>query len=114
VKRRLADPGITIDLISESDDPVVTSPDAPLFRNLEAAIKQRHSDAVVTPILIPYGTDSNAFRPKGVKSFGIFAGILPAEVAASMHSDGEHMPLDAVREGAEVLFEALRQTLSRR
>ena len=112
VKRRLGDPAIAVELISESDDPVVTSPDAPLFRNLEAAIKRRHTDAIVTPLIIPYGTDSNAFRPKGVKSFGIFPAILSADVAASMHSDAEHMPLAAVTEGAQILFDALRQTLA--
>ena len=113
VKRRLGDPGIAIELINESDDPVVTSPDAPLFRNLEAAIKRRHDDAIVTPMLIPYGTDSNAFRPKGVNSFGIFPAILSGETVASMHGDGERVPLDGVREAAQVLFEALRDTLAK-
>jgi acetylornithine deacetylase/succinyl-diaminopimelate desuccinylase-like protein len=92
---------------------VVTSPDAPLFRNLEAAIKRRHSDAIVTPMLIPYGTDSNAFRPKGVNSFGIFPAILSGDTVASMHGDGERVPLDGVNEAAHVLFEALRDTLAR-
>jgi acetylornithine deacetylase/succinyl-diaminopimelate desuccinylase-like protein len=114
VKRRLGDPGIAIELINESDDPVVTSPDAPLFRNLEAAIKRRHDDAIVTPMLIPYGTDSNAFRPKGVNSFGIFPAILSGDTVASMHGDGERVPLDGVREAAQVLFEALRDTLAPR
>src|SRR3954469_10150200 len=66
VARRLGDPGIKIELINESDDPVVTSQDAPLYRQLEAAITRRHPEAIVTPMLISYGTDSNAFRPKGV------------------------------------------------
>jgi acetylornithine deacetylase/succinyl-diaminopimelate desuccinylase-like protein len=114
VKRRLGDPGIAIELINESDDPVVTSTDAPLFRNLEAAIKRRHNDAIVTPMLIPYGTDSNAFRPKGVNSFGIFPAILSGDTVASMHGDGERVPLDGVSEAAQVLFEALRDTLGRR
>jgi acetylornithine deacetylase/succinyl-diaminopimelate desuccinylase-like protein len=113
VKRRLGDPGIAIELINESDDPVVTSPDAPLFRNLEAAIKRRHSEAIVTPMLIPYGTDSNAFRPRGVKSFGIFPAILSGDTVASMHGDGERVPLDGVSEAVQVLFEALRDTLAR-
>jgi acetylornithine deacetylase/succinyl-diaminopimelate desuccinylase-like protein len=113
VRRRLGDPSIGIELISESDDPVVTTPDSPLFRNLEAAIRRRHPDAVVTPLLIPYGTDSNAFRPRGVKSYGIFPAILSAEIAASMHSDNERMPLDGVAEAAQVFFEALRDTLAR-
>ena len=113
VARRLGDPRIKIELINESDDPVVTSHDAPLYRNIEAAIKRRHPEAVVTPILIPYGTDSNAFRPKGVKAFGIFPALLPADVVASMHGDGEHVSLASVREGAQVFFEALRDTLAK-
>jgi acetylornithine deacetylase/succinyl-diaminopimelate desuccinylase-like protein len=114
VRRRLGDPSIAIELINESDDPIVTSPDAPLFRNLEAAIKQRHQDATVTPILIPYGTDSNAFRPRGVKSFGLFPAILSAETVASMHGDAERVPLDGVREASQILFDALRATLAPR
>jgi acetylornithine deacetylase/succinyl-diaminopimelate desuccinylase-like protein len=111
IARRLGDPGIKIELINESDDPVVTSQDAPLYRNIEAAIKRAHPEATVTPILIPYGTDSNAFRPRGVKSYGIFPALLPADVVASMHGDGEHISLAAVREGAQLFFEALRDTL---
>jgi len=113
VRRRLGDPAIAIELINESDDPVVTSHDTPLYRSLEAAIKRRHADAIVTPMLIPYGTDSNAFRPKGVKSYGVFPAILSAGTVASMHGDGERVPLDGVREAAEVFFEALRDTLAR-
>jgi acetylornithine deacetylase/succinyl-diaminopimelate desuccinylase-like protein len=113
VKRRLGDPAIAIELINESDDPVVTSHDAPLYRHLEAAITRLHPEAIVTPMLIPYGTDSNAFRPKGVKSYGIFPALLPADVVASMHGDGEHVSLASVREGTQVLFEALRDTLAK-
>jgi acetylornithine deacetylase/succinyl-diaminopimelate desuccinylase-like protein len=113
VRRRLGDPGSAIELINESDDPVVTSQDSPLYRNIENAIKRQHPEAVVTPILIPYGTDSNAFRPRGVKSYGVFPALLPADVVSSMHGDGEHVSLASVREGAQVLFEALRETLTK-
>src|SRR5438552_3567591 len=110
IKRRLGDPSIAIELINESDDPIVTTPDSPLFRNIEAAITRRHPDAVVSPILIPYGTDSNAFRPKGVKSYGLFPAILSADTVASMHGDAERVPLGGVAEAAQVFFEALRDT----
>ena len=112
VKRRLGDPEIKIELINESDDPIVTPQDTPLYRHLEAAIKRRHPDAVVTPMLIPYGTDSNAFRPKGVKSYGLFPAILSSETVASMHGDGERVPLDGISEAAQLFFEALRDTLA--
>jgi acetylornithine deacetylase/succinyl-diaminopimelate desuccinylase-like protein len=113
VRRRLGDPSLTLELVNESDDPVVTSPDTVLYRNLEAAITRRHPDAVVTPMLIPYGTDSNAFRPRGVNSYGIFPAILSAEIVGSMHGDGERVPLDGIREAAQVFFEALRDTLAK-
>jgi acetylornithine deacetylase/succinyl-diaminopimelate desuccinylase-like protein len=113
VRRRLGDPSLTLELVNESDDPVVTSSDTVLYRNLEAAITRRHPDAVVTPMLIPYGTDSNAFRPKGVNSYGIFPAILSAEIVGSMHGDGERVPLDGIREAAQVFFETLRDTLAK-
>jgi acetylornithine deacetylase/succinyl-diaminopimelate desuccinylase-like protein len=109
IEARLADPSLKIELISESDDPVVSPTDTPFYRSLEAAIKRQHPDAIVTPILIPYGTDSNAFRPKGVKSYGLFPAILSSAIVGSMHGDGEHVPLDGVREAAQVFFEAIRE-----
>jgi acetylornithine deacetylase/succinyl-diaminopimelate desuccinylase-like protein len=112
VKQKLGDPSLKVELVSESDDPVVTPIDTPLYRNLEAAITRLHPEAIVTPILIPYGTDSNAFRPHGVKSYGIFPAILSADIVASMHSDGEHVPLAGVQEAAQVFFEALKATLA--
>jgi acetylornithine deacetylase/succinyl-diaminopimelate desuccinylase-like protein len=113
IKRRLGDPALKIELVNESDDPVVTPHDTPLYRSLEAALKRRHPDAVVTPMLIPYGTDSNAFRPKGVRSYGIFPAILSADTVSSMHGDAERAPLDGIREAAQVFFEALRETLAK-
>jgi acetylornithine deacetylase/succinyl-diaminopimelate desuccinylase-like protein len=113
VRRRLADPSLKIDVINQGDDPIVTSSDTPLYRRLEAAIKRQHPDAIVTPMLVPYTTDSNAFRPKGVKSYGVFPAILSADTVASMHGDGEHVPLDGVRDAAQVFFEALRETVAK-
>ena len=50
---------------------------------------------------------------RGVKSYGIFPAVIPADVAASMHGDAEHVPLAAIVEACQVLFEALRDTLAR-
>jgi acetylornithine deacetylase/succinyl-diaminopimelate desuccinylase-like protein len=113
VARRLGDPSLKIDVINEGDDPIVTSSDTPLYRRIEAAIKRQHPDAILTPMLVPYTTDSNAFRPKGVKSYGVFPAILSADTVASMHGDGERVPLDGVREAAQVFFETLRDAAAK-
>ncbi len=111
IRRRLADPGITIEITYESEDPVVTPTDTPLYEALEAAVLRDDPSAVVTPILIPYGTDSNAYRPRGVKSYGFFPAMLPAAALSSMHGDAEFIPVDQLARAARLLFEALRDTV---
>ena len=113
IARRLGDPGIHIEVTYESEDPVVTPQDSPFYRALEAALKRRHPDAIVTPMIVPYGTDANKFRPRGVKSYGFFPGIVPAAAIASMHGDAEFIPIDALGPAIQILFEALRETAGR-
>jgi len=110
---RFADPSIKIEVIYEGEDPVVSSQDTPLYRALESSIRRLHPDAIVTPMTVPYGTDSNGFRPRGVKSYGIFPGIIPAASILSMHGDAEFMPLDAMGPAIQILFETLKATASK-
>ena len=113
IQERLADPSIKIEIISAGDDPVVTTQDSPLYRALEAALKRQHPDAIVTPMTVPYGTDGNGYRARGVKAYGFFPGIVPAASILSMHGDAEFIPVDALGPAIQVLFEALKQTASR-
>jgi len=110
IEGRLADPTIKVEVFYEGEDPTVSPQDTPLYRALESAIKRRHPDAVVMPMTVPYGTDANGFRPRGVKSYGIFPGILPSASILSMHGDAEFMPLDALGPAIQILFEALKET----
>jgi acetylornithine deacetylase/succinyl-diaminopimelate desuccinylase-like protein len=111
IRRRLGDPDIRIDVTYESGDPVVTTQDSTFYRALESAVKRRHPDAIVTPMIVPFGTDANNFRPGGVKSYGFFPAILPAAALGSMHGDAEFMPVPALAEAIEVLFDALKETV---
>ncbi len=113
IEERLADPTVKIEIISAGDDPIVSTQDSPLYRALEAAVKRHHPDAIVTPMTVPYGTDGNSYRPKGVKAYGFFPGIVPAASILSMHGDAEFIPVDALGPAIQILFEALKQTASR-
>jgi acetylornithine deacetylase/succinyl-diaminopimelate desuccinylase-like protein len=113
IESRLAEPAIKVEVVYQSDDPVVTPQDTSLYRALEAAIKRRHPDAIVTPMTVPFGTDANGFRPQGVKSYGIFPGIIPAASILSMHGDAEFMPIDALVPAIQILFEAVSATASK-
>jgi acetylornithine deacetylase/succinyl-diaminopimelate desuccinylase-like protein len=113
LQRRLADPTIKIEVIYEGDDPVMTPQDTPFYRALESAVKRHHAEAIVTPMVVPYGTDANAYRPRGVKSYGFFPGIAPAAAIGSMHGDAEFIPTDAVGPAIQILYEALRETVAK-
>lgn len=114
IRRRLGDDAIKIEVEREGPDPSVTTEDSPFYRALESAVKRRHPDAVVTPIIVPYGTDSNEFRPRGVKSYGFAPVVIPAVAVASMHGDAEFLPVDAVAPAIQILYEALVETVSHR
>ncbi len=80
-----------------------------MFRALSSAIKRHHPDATVVPTAIPYGTDSNAFRHHGTKSYGILPVVLSASIVASMHSDSERLPVDQIESGIRIFDEALTE-----
>jgi acetylornithine deacetylase/succinyl-diaminopimelate desuccinylase-like protein len=111
IRRRLGDPSIKIDVTYESEDSVVTPQDTPLYRALASAIERYHPGAVVSPILVPFGTDSNAFRHHGAKSYGIYPIAVPAEIVGSMHGDAERVPAAEIGTGVRIMFEALRDTV---
>jgi acetylornithine deacetylase/succinyl-diaminopimelate desuccinylase-like protein len=113
IRRRLADPAIKVEITYEGDEPVVTTQDSTFYRALESAVKRRHPDAIVTPMIVPYGTDANGFRPLGVKSYGFTPIVVPADAVMSMHGDAEYLPVDAVVPAIQILFEALRDTAAR-
>ena len=113
IGRRLGDPEIKIEVVYEGPDPVVTTQDSAFYRALEAAVRARHPEAIVAPMIVPYGTDSNGFRPLGVKSYGFTPMIVPAESVASMHGDAEFIPVDALGPAIQILFDAIVATTTR-
>ena len=85
----------------------VSSWETPLFAALEKAILEEHPGAVVTPMLIPYGTDSNQFRVKGAQAYGLIPMVVDASMIASMHSDAERAPVAELGRGVRLLYRML-------
>ena len=112
LESRLNDPMIQVDVVYEGPDPLVSPQDTKLYVALERALKRRYPDAVVTPMTVPYGTDGNGYRARGVKNYGFFPGIVPAASILSMHGDSEFIPVDAIGPAIQILYEALKETAS--
>ena len=109
IKARINDPHIAVEEISPTpDDPPPSNTGTPLYKALAAAITKHNPGARVAPIIVPYGTDAQKFRVRGVPSYGLMPMILPNATLATMHSDSEHIPLAQFRQGLHIYFDILR------
>jgi acetylornithine deacetylase/succinyl-diaminopimelate desuccinylase-like protein len=108
IKARVNDPRVTFEQLSHPADPGPSRTDTALFAAVKRAILKQHPEATVTPTIIPYGTDTQKFRLKGVVGYGIMPMVLDAATMATMHSDSESIPLDQFRAGLHIYFDVLR------
>ncbi|MBL8216990.1 MAG: M20/M25/M40 family metallo-hydrolase [Bryobacterales bacterium] len=108
VKARINDPRVTVEVASDPADPGASKMDTPLFAALKKALLTQHPDAVVTPILIPYGTDSVRLRQKGVTAYGFTPMVVDAATVATMHSDEERIPVSEFKKGIRIFYELLK------
>jgi len=109
IKARMNDPRVTIEVINEPDDPGASPSSTALFQAIGRAIRKVHPDAVVTPMLVPHGTDSNKLRMKGLIAYGLTPMVLDLSTAGSMHSDREHIPIAEFQKGIRIFYEVLKQ-----
>jgi acetylornithine deacetylase/succinyl-diaminopimelate desuccinylase-like protein len=79
-----------------------------LFAAVKAAILKQHPDAAVTPMLIPYGTDSVHLRKRGVTAYGLIPMVLDPATVATMHSDQERIPVAEFQRGIRIFYDVLR------
>lgn len=101
----LADiPGLTFEVTHSTDPTPVSDYRTPLFESIEKAIHQEYAQAVVTPYLVPFGTDSNGLRQKGIKAYGLGTAVVDASIVASMHSDAERMPVEQFEPSLRIYY----------
>ncbi|HEX4750219.1 MAG TPA: M20/M25/M40 family metallo-hydrolase [Bryobacteraceae bacterium] len=109
IKARINDRRVTVEQISrDPDDPKLSSKNTPLYEAITKSIRARSPEALVMPIVVPFGTDASKFRVRGVNSYGIMPMIIDTQTLATMHSDSEHIPLDQFKRGLHIYFDVLR------
>ena len=111
VKARINDPRVTVELISAPADAGASTTKTPLFAAINRAILNANPTAVVTPMLVPHGTDSVQMRLRGVPSYGLTPMILDAATAGTMHSDQERIPVAEFYKGIRIFYDVLRSEL---
>ena len=107
MKARINDPRISIELISTPDDPGTSNSRTPLFEAIRKAILKSHPGSIVTPMLVPHGTDSVKLRMKGLIAYGLTPMVLNLSTAGSMHSDEERIPVAEFQKGIRIFYDVL-------
>ena len=107
MKARINDPRVTIETINAAPDVGMSPSNTPLFAAMRAAILKREPGAVVTPMLVPFGTDSAYLQKRGVIAYGFTPMILDAATAATMHSDQERLPVGEFLKGIHIYYDVL-------
>jgi acetylornithine deacetylase/succinyl-diaminopimelate desuccinylase-like protein len=96
-------PGISFEVLHQglsNESPT----DDPLYRAIARYAVEDRPYAVAGPLLSVGYTDSLLLRPLGVNAYGYLPFELPPDVADTMHSNDERIPVDQVGEGLRRLF----------
>jgi acetylornithine deacetylase/succinyl-diaminopimelate desuccinylase-like protein len=107
LKARIDDPRVTVEVINVSPDPGVSSITTPLYAAMRQAILRHHPEAIVTPMVVPHGTDSAHLHKRGIVKYGFTPMVLDTATAATMHSDEERIPVDQFLKGIHIFYDLL-------
>jgi len=108
MRSRINDKRVTLEVVNQPEDDGVSSSRTPLFEALRQALLKHHPGAVVTPLLVPHGTDSGNLRRRGVTAYGFTPMMLDLATNNSAHSDAEGVPVAEFLKGLRILFDVLR------
>ena len=107
MRARINDPRITVEAITVAPDVGMSRTDTPLFVSIRRAILKHNPGAIVTPMLVPFGTDSAYLQARGVVAYGLTPMILDAATAATMHSDQERIAVPEFLKGIHIFYDVL-------
>ncbi len=99
VARVINDSAIEISIVKGEDPSPISRTNGPAWRLIENTIRETFPDAVPSPYLMLGASDSRSFAPycDAVYRFSPFR--MTAEVRATLHGAGEHLPVEAYLEG---------------
>lgn len=106
--------GFTYTLDESHADGGCSDPEHPLFRGIDAFMKEHHPQWEHGPLLVPKSaTDARFFRVAGVPSYGYSPFLILSTDSTKMTGPNERMPLPPFIEGVERYQDLVRHLVSR-
>jgi acetylornithine deacetylase/succinyl-diaminopimelate desuccinylase-like protein len=92
-------------------DPSPPEPDMGLFDTLADILREADPDGIPLPLLLPAVSDGRFFSQLGIQTYGFLPIQLPADFdfARTIHAADERIPVEALRFGAERIYELLQR-----
>ncbi len=78
-----------------------------LYAALVRQSKVVYPEAAVTPYLFQAGTDSAAWRSRGIPVYGIYPYPIDAEDLSRMHGNDERVSIESLRSGTDLVYKTL-------
>ena len=89
----------------DQGQPVAVDWDTELYRTIEAVVTEAMEEAVVVPSTCVGRTDNRFLRQQGIPAYGFIPCLLSPEEARGFHGNDEHLTIDNLNMGCELMFE---------
>jgi acetylornithine deacetylase/succinyl-diaminopimelate desuccinylase-like protein len=99
------DDRIKLEPISGYRTPNSSSTDTELYRLIKTTVGKYNPEALVVPSLNSGYTESQMYRPLGIKCYGFAPIEIPPELDATQHAANERIPEEQFRRGVKMLYE---------
>lgn len=109
IRVALGDPTLEIAPLQPVVASSASGTDSDLFRAIERVASRRAPGLPVVPTLLTSWTESALLRPLGIQAYGFDPLALDEHEADLSHGDDERVSLDNVRQGAEIMYEIVRE-----
>lgn len=103
-----SEPGVELEIEYRMDEVPISPHGTELFQIVERELRASYPGSIVTPYLVPFGTDSNTLRRAGALAYGFSPMVLDASMVASMHSDAERLPVAAWAPALRCYYQVVR------
>jgi acetylornithine deacetylase/succinyl-diaminopimelate desuccinylase-like protein len=81
--------------------------DNELYKALAKSLSEVYPTTKVTPYLFQAGTDSGAWRMRGIPVYGIYPYPIDHEDLKRMHGNDERVPISSLESGVDLIYKTL-------